>query len=159
MPEQNVEDMFNDDSDNATVQQQISDLTVHVCNEMGAVEALKKEHTSRKEKLDVAKEQLNSLLTQNGMDSCKLECGLTPRRTSKMKYYPVGGVNSEDFFDFLNKNSLADIIKPTVHFGTAQSTLKEFEAQGGEVPEAVCKKSVELSVTMGGKTAFLNKQK
>jgi hypothetical protein len=137
------------------IKSKISEFAEGVAIEMDAVDKLKKEHTRRKEALDAAKAQLHTMLKEAGMQSCKLDCGLTPSASMSTKYYSVAGLNTEEFFEWLKDNNLADIIKPTVSFMTLQSTLKEFEAQGGEVPESVVKKSDVLSVRMGGKAAYL----
>ena len=134
---------------------QIDKLAQHVATEMAACVADKAALTKRNASLDAAKEQLHTMLKEAGMQSCKLECGLNPRATVKMQYYAVGGISGPEMFAWLKANDLADIIKPTVNFNTLQSTLKEYEAQGGEVPDTVITKSPKISVTMGGKSAVL----
>jgi hypothetical protein len=51
-------------------------------------------------------------------------------------------------------HDLSDIIKPTVHFGTMNSTLKVFVAQGGTVPEIINQVPVK-GITMRGKGKYL----
>jgi len=147
-----MNEMFGED---INIQQQIGDLAEYVANEMDAVDKLHKEHTNRKAALDAAKETLNHTLTQAGMKSCKLECGLSPSVKTDAKYYPVAGVSSPEFFEWLRANELGDIIKPTVNFNTAQSTLRAFEDQGNEVPKSVVKKSLVYTIRMNGKAAYL----
>jgi len=146
-------DMFG--IDEADIQQKIGVLAEYVVHEMDAVDKLSKELISRKAALDAAKETLNHTLTQAGMKSCKLECGLNPSVKTDAKYYPVAGVSSPEFFEWLKDNDLGDIIKPTVNFNTAQSTLRAFEDQGNEVPESVVKKSLVYTIRMNGKAAYL----
>lgn len=133
----------------------ISEFAEGLAIEMEAVDELKVEHTRRKGVVDAAKAQLCIMLREAGMQSCKLECGLNPSAVTNTKYYAVGGINTEEFFGWLNQNNLGDIIKPTVHFQTLQATLKEFESQGGEIPESVVKRSEELTIRMNGKSAYL----
>ena len=149
----NTEEMFGGDEVNT--QELIRELAEWIATEMDATDKLGKEMIRRKEALDAAKEKLNHTLTEAGMKSCKLECGLNPSAKTDTRYYPVAGINSPEFFDWLKENELADIIKPTVHFQTAQSTLKAYEEQGNEVPEAVVKKSLVYTIRMNGKAAYL----
>ena len=151
-----TDDMF--DGDNTDTMAQIDEQAQAVCLEMGAVESLYKEHSRRKDALDAAKEQLNQMLTENGMESCKLECGLNPRAKTNVRIFKASGVDDKRLFDWLRGKDLGDIIKETVHHGTLNSTMKEFEDQGNELPESVFQISVRPTITMGGKTAFLAKQ-
>ena len=149
-----IEEMFGGDS--TDIQELIGALAEWIADEMGAVDKFSKELIRRKEALDAAKEKLNHTLTEAGMKSCKLECGLNPSAKTDVKYYPVAGVNSPEFFEWLRANDLGDIIKPTVSFNTAQSTLKAFEEQGNEVPEAVVTKGLVYTIRMNGKAAYLS---
>jgi hypothetical protein len=151
MSEVNITEMFGSDK---TIDK-IDKLARFIAVEDAAVKALEEERKDRSKKLDASKEQLYTMLKEAGMDSCKLECGLNPRATIKMKYYSVTGISSPEMFEWLGKNDLADIIKPTVNFNTLQSTLKTFEEQGGEIPSTIVTKSPTLSITMGGKSKFL----
>lgn len=150
------DDMFEADSKDTVAQ--IDEFAQGVCLEMEAVEQLYKEHSRRKEALDAAKEQLNRILTEAGMESCKLECGLNPRTKTNRRIFKAKGVDDDQLFDWLRGKDLGDIIKPTVHHGTLNSTMKEYEQQGNELPESVFNVSVRPTITMGGKTAFLAKQ-
>jgi len=137
------------------IYEQIRDLAEYVANEMDGVDKLGKELKNRKSVLDAAKEALNHMLTEAGMKSCKLECGLNPSVKTDAKYYPVSGVSSPEFFEWLKANELGDIIKPTVNFNTAQSTLRTFEDQGNEIPETVATKALFYTIRMNGKAAYL----
>ncbi len=147
------DDMFA--GDNLSQLTQIGEMAETLAVEMDAVDKLYKEHSRRKEALDAAKEQLNRLLTEAGMESCKLECGLTPRTRTNKRIFKATGVDDEQLFDWLRGKDLGDIIKETVHHGTLTSTMKEFEDQGNELPESVFQVSLQPTITMGGKSAYL----
>ena len=154
--EPKTDDLFA--SDSAQTLKQIDAKAQAVCIEMGAVADLKKEHTDCNAALDTAKEQLNQMLTEAGMESCKLACGLNPRVKSNRRIFKAKGVDDEQLFAWLGENMLADIIKETVHHGTLNSTMKEYEQQGNELPD-IFNVSVIPTITMGGKSAYLAGQK
>ena len=149
----NLENAFG--GDDSTVLAQVGKLAEHVALEMQGCDVDGKALTERKAALDASKEKLNKMMVEAGMRSCKLECGLTPSAVTKMRYYPVCGISSPEMFQYLEDVNLGDIIKPTVNFNTLQSTLKEYEGQGHDIPESVVKKSPQYTVRMGGKSAFL----
>ena len=138
-----------------TLERTAAQLAEFIAIEDAAVEALKREHTTRKENLDATKTQLAELLASAGVDSIKLENGLSPKVMKSVKYFKAQGVGDEDLFAFLHKNDLGDIIKPYVHWGTLQSTMKDFVGQGGVTPDTVFNVSDVLTVRMNGKSKFL----
>ena len=137
-----------------TVHEQISELAEHIAIEMDAVDELKTEHAKRKEALDAAKEKLCNMLTEAGMESCKLENGLTPKAKLNRKYFKASGVDNATLHLWLKSVDLADIIVPYVHFQTLQATMKEYEEQGGDVPDNVFTVSLQPTVTMYGRSKF-----
>lgn len=146
-------DMFASDNEDTT--EQIREMAEGIALEMYEVENLYKEHSRRKEGLDAAKEQLNQILQEAGMESCKLACGLNPRTKTNTRIFKATGQDDQSLFDWLRNNNLGDIIKETVHHGTLNSTMKEYEDQGNELPESMFQVSVRPTITMGGKTAYL----
>lgn len=150
------DDMFASDSTDTIAQ--IDEFAQGVCIEMGAVADLEREFKDRKAALDSAKEQLNQMLTEAGMESCKLECGLNPRAKINKRIFKAKGVDDSQLFGWLRAKDLGDIIKETVHHGTLNSTMKEFEDAGNELPESIFNISLRPTITMGGKSAFLAKQ-
>ena len=148
-----ADEMFG--SNEAKVQDQIREMAEHIAIEIDAVDNLHKEFVRRKEVLDAAKEQLCRVLQEAGMDSCKLESGLNPKAKVNRKYFKVGDVEDATLHTWLRGIELGDIIKPYVHFQTMQSALREFEEQGGKIPENIVTISLHPTVTMYGKSKFL----
>ena len=146
-----TEDMFT----STTINDRIGALAEAVATEMDAVDKLKKEHTRRKDALDAEKERLSNMLTDAGMKSCALECGLTPIAKVNRKYFKAQGVDDPMLHGWLRSHELGGIIIPYVHYGTLQSTLKDYEGMGGEIDDSVFNVSNVPSVTMRGKTAYL----
>ena len=147
------EGMFEDT--NVDVNEQIRELAEHVAMEMFKVEQLYKEHSKRKEALDVSKEQLCKILQEAGMESCKLECGLNPKAKVNRKIFKAEGVDDPMLHDWLREAGLGDVIIPYVHYMTLQSTLKAYEDQGGELPGKMFNVSLQPTITMNGKTKYL----
>ena len=151
--ERATDSMF--DTDDSTAITQIGEMAERLAVEMDAVDKLYKEHSRRKEALDAGKEQLNRALTEAGMDSCKLACGLTPRTRVNERIFKASGTDDENLFTWLRFHDLGDIIKETVHHGTLTSTMKEHRNMGNELPESVFQVSLRPTITMGGKSAYL----
>lgn len=149
----NIDCMFDGDTTDALIQ--IGTMAEDLCISMDKETKLYKEHSARKEANEAMKEQLNRLLTEAGMESCKLECGLNPRAKINRRIFKATGLEDQSLFDWLRSNSLGDIIKETVHHGTLNSTMKDYEDQGNELPDNVFQVSVRPTITMGGKTAYL----
>ena len=151
--EQATDSMF--DTDDSTAITQIGEMAERLAVEMDAVDKLYKEHSRRKEALDAGKEQLNRALTEAGMDSCKLACGLTPRTRVNERIFKAAGVDDDSLLSWLRDHGLGDIIKETVHHGTLTSTMKEHRNMGNELPESMFQVSLRPTITMGGKSAYL----
>ena len=132
----------------------ITTLAEFICNEEDALAAIKSDHTKRKDANDMAKEQLYDLIKGAGMDSVKLSCGLAPGTKLTDKFYKAAGCTDEEQQAWLVENNLGDIIKPTVHFGTFNSTMKTFVGQGGVTPEIFNQVPVK-GITMRGKSKYL----
>ena len=148
-----IDDIFGGDEE-PTNFAAISTLAEFICNEEDALAKIKADHTKRKDANDMAKEQLYDLIKAAGMDSVKLSCGLAPGTKLTDKFYKAAGVTDEDQQEWLIANMMADIIKPTVHFGTFNSAMKTFVAQGGTVPEIINRVPVK-GITMRGKSKYL----
>ena len=155
-PVPEVDDIFGGNEE-PTSMDAIDTLAQFIANEEKALDIIKKDHTKRKDANDMAKEQLYDLIKAAGMDQVKLSCGLAPGTKLTDKFYKSAGTTDEMLFDWLREKNLDDIIKPTVHFGTMNSTLKTFVAQGGEVPEIINQVPVK-GITMRGKSKYLASQ-
>ena len=151
--EDNVAAMFEDSS--AT--EQISEMAEEVVLLEELIQNTEREQVKRREQLALSKTDLSNLLTQNGMESCKLESGLNPKAKIAVRVFKAAGVSDEELFGWLNDNDLAGIIKPTVHWGTLNKTLLAFEDEGHGLP-GIFNKSETPTVTMYGKSKFLAAQ-
>ena len=150
-----TEKMF---SNYESIEQSASQLAEHIAVEDDAIVRLDAELKDRKKKLDDARQQLCGLLQQAGLTSIKLESGLTPSVVVETKYYKQAGVPDEQLFGWLYDNNLGGIIKPTVHHGTLNSTLKQFIEQGGAAPQLIFNICEKKSVRMNGKSKFLTQR-
>lgn len=149
----NVADMFQ--SDSSDIKNQIKDLASFLTVEEASIQAAEAGIKERKANLDAMKTQLAELMQQNGMESVKLDNGLTPKVKNSVKIFKAPGVTDDQLFDWLKANDLDGIIKSTVHFNTLQSTLKDYEEQGNTLPNDLFNRSEVPSVTMYGKSKFL----
>ena len=154
-PEQTetVDKMFT--ADEAAVASQVGELAMSIAFEDDALSTMDRELKNRKQKLDESKVQLAEILIQAGLQSVKLEDGLSPKVVHKRKYYKQAGVTDELLFSWLKMCKLSDIIKPTVHFGTLQATLKAHEQGGNDIPKDIFNVTDYNTVTLYGKSKFL----
>ena len=141
--------------DEVAVASQVSGLAQNIAFEDAALSTLDRELKNRKQKLDEAKLQLAEILIQAGLQSIKLEDGLSPKGVHKRKYYKQAGVTDKQLFSWLEMCKLGDIIKPTVHFGTLQATLKAHEQGGNDIPDDIFNVTDFNTVTLYGKSKFL----
>ena len=93
------EDMFATDDTTAIIQ--IGEMAENLAVGMGKEETLYEDHSLMKAANEAAKEQLNRALTEAGMESCKLECGLTPRTRVNKRIFKAGGVDDDSLFLWL----------------------------------------------------------
>lgn len=149
---ESVADMFGTQTESLErTAAKLADFIVREETELDVIEdGLKK----RKTNLDECKTQLAQLLIQAGLESIKLDGGLSPKAKIVRKYFKAAGVDDEQLFGWLKEKSLDGIIKPTVHYQTLQSTLKEFESQGNEIPE-IFNVIDTPTVTMYGKSKYM----
>jgi hypothetical protein len=136
-----------------TIEATAGKLAEEIAVEDDTVTKLDREVKDRKSKLNAAKEKLATLLIQNGLDSIKLASGLQPRATVTRKFFKAAGVTDEELHTWLRQAGLGAIIKETVHFGTLNSTMKEYE-QSAPLPEII-QVAEKPTIRMNGKTAFL----
>ena len=154
----NTDEMFGGDDNSITVQI-LSELSEFIALEMDAVSKLEAERIKRSDIVKRAKEKLHLLLKESGLKSAPFESGLYPLPTTSEKYKRASGVTDEELFSWLRKENLQNIIKLTVHSGTLQSTIRDHVGLGHEIPENIIRHWSELSVTMRGRTNFINSLK
>lgn len=83
----------------------------------------------------------SSRMAKSGMWNVRWLCSVWP------------GLSDE--FHAASDHDFSDIIKPTVHWGTLNSTMKDFVGGGGELPELVINAVPEKGIRMNGKSKFL----
>ena len=132
----------------------IAELAERVVFLEDEIQTIEKQQVKRKDSLIGLKTDLANLLTQNGMQSCKLDSGLTPKAKTVTKVFKAAGVTDDDLFSWLHEHELEGIIKPTVHWGTLNKTMLDFRDDGNELPD-IFNVSSTPSVTMYGKSKFL----
>ena len=132
-----------------------AELATFIVREENNVEKIDAALRERKDNLDKCKTQLAQILMQAGLESIKLEGGLTPRAKIVRKYFKQAGTTDEVLFKWLNKNDLGGIIKPYVHFQTLQGALKDFEHQGNILPDEFFNVVDTPTITMHGKSKYL----
>jgi hypothetical protein len=94
---------------------------------------------------------------QAGLESIKLEGGLTPKARIVRKYFKQAGVSDEMLFEWLGNNDLGGIIRPAVNFNTLQSALKDYELQGNVLPNELFNTLDTPTITLFGKSKYLQK--
>ena len=140
---------------NSGTEQMAAQMAEEIAIEDDALEHLADELKTRKEKLDNRKTELAQLMMQAGMDSMKLESGLSPKAKIDRKFYKAGGVSDDGLMEWLKGVGLGDIIKPTVKFYTMQSALRLHEEQGHELPSTIFNVVSRPTVILYGKSKFL----
>ena len=107
------------------------------------------------ERLYAAKKALYDLIASAGKTEFKCPNGLWPHIRLNRKIFKAKGVSDERLFAWLTENDRGDIIKPTVHWGTLSSTMKEYEDAGNELDPTMFNVVEEPVVTMTNKGKFL----
>jgi hypothetical protein len=139
-----------------TVTQIIAIMAESIALDDDKLNGLKAAAKDLEESVKARKRELAILLISSGMDSVKLASGLSPKAKTVRRYFKAAGVTDEQLHAWLRDNDLGGIIQPTVHFQTMQSTLAQYEAQDNTVPADIFTVSDEPTVTMYGKSKFLN---
>ncbi len=145
-----IETMFANDTIEATAAQ----LAEAIAIEDDELARLDTEFKARKAALDEQKEKLAMLLISNGLDSIKLSNGLTPSASVTRKFFKAKGVTDETLHTWLRQAGLGSVIRETVHFGTLNSTLREYE-HSAPLPDAIIQVTEKPTIRMNGKAIFL----
>ncbi len=101
------------------------------------------------------KDELITLMQQSGQVGVKLESGLFPRLETKQRISKRKDIRAEQLYIWLVENGIGDIVKPTVHQKTLQSTLEGYIAKGNELPETLFNQFEQTVVRFNGRTEFL----
>ena len=117
---------------------------------------LTEDRIGRMEKGVIArKKALIALMQQAGQVGVKLESGLFPRLETKQRISKRKEIEAEQLYIWLVENGIGDIVKPTVHPGTLQTTLEGFIAAGNELPEKIFNQYDQTVIRMTGRSQFL----
>ncbi len=121
---------------------------------------LVEDRIGRLERIAIAKkDELIALMQQAGQTGVKLESGLFPRLETKQRISKRKEIEAEIMYGWLAFNGLGDIIKPTVHHGTLQTTLEGFIAAGNELPDDLFNQFEQVVIRFNGRTRFLQEYK
>ena len=117
---------------------------------------LAEDRIGRLERIVIAhKDELITLMQQAGQTGVKLDSGLFPRLETKQRISKRKEVAADNLHGWLAFNGLSDIIKPTVHHGTLQTTLEGFIAAGNVLPDDLFSQFEQVVIRMNGRTQFL----
>ena len=105
-----------------------------------------------------SRQVLITLMQQAGLDSVKLESGLSPKLETKQRISRRKEVADDAVFTWLAENGMGDIVRPSVHAGTLQNTLQQHTAQGGAVPEEMFSTFEQTTIRFNGRSKFLSKE-
>jgi predicted Fe-S protein YdhL (DUF1289 family) len=101
------------------------------------------------------RQSLIELMQQTGQTAVTLDSGLAPKLEIRQRISKKSEVENDTLFIWLNENGLGDIIRPTVHPGTMQTTLEAFIANGGSLPEELFNSFEQATIRFNGKSRFL----
>ena len=108
-----------------------------------------------KQEVLVQRDELIVALQQSGQKGADLTSGLHPHLTIKPRISKIDTVEDPEFFSWLAKNDMADIIKPTVHSKTLQSTLEGHIAKGNKLPTTLFKQFDQTTVGFTNRAKFV----
>jgi len=103
----------------------------------------------------VQRDELIVALQQSGQKGSDLTSGLHPHLTIKPRISKIDTVEDPEFFAWLADNDMADIIKPTVHQKTLQSTLEGHLAKGKSIPATMFKQFDQTTVGFTNRSKFV----
>jgi hypothetical protein len=133
-----------------------NETQITAIKELAEMIVLAEDRIARFERIVIAKkDELITLMQQAGQTAVKLESGLAPRLETKQRISKRKEVDFDDLYRWLYYNQLEDIVKPTVHPGTLQTTLEGFIAAGNELPETLFNQFEQTVIRFNGRTRFL----
>lgn len=156
-PVRSVLDAFEEPTVIQAATEQIQSLAEEIVVGEAELDNLNTQVKVKEEQVYKAKKALYDLLASAGLTDFKCPNGLWPHIRINKKVFKTKGVSDETLFDWLHANGLDSIIKPTVHWGTLSSTMKEYEDAGNPIPRLLFNVVDEPVVTMTNKGKFLAK--
>ena len=136
-----------------------TDRQITAIKELAEMIVLAEDRIARFERIVIAKkDELIALMQQAGQTAVKLESGLFPRLETQQRISKRKEVDLDDLFYWLCEHGLSDIIKPTVHHGTLQTTLEGFIAAGNELPSDMFNQFEQTVIRFNGRTKFLTQE-
>ena len=118
------------------VMETMAKLAEDIAVEDEAVKTLDAEVKARKAKLNEMKSQQYGLMMANNCaNGHKFDSGILLAPVLKSNVFKAAGVTDDMQQDWLKANNLDDIIKPTVHWDTFSSAMKEWVGQGNDLPD------------------------
>jgi hypothetical protein len=151
--EDNVAAMFEQQIDADTIAE-LTALAERIAIEDDRIKTATKQLSKDKITLEGLRSALSVALTQNNLKGLPMENGLNPTTRITTTIFKSAGVTDPDLFEWLKAHDLDGIIKPTVHWGTLSSSLKEFVDAGNELPE-MFNKVDKPDIRMNGVSKFL----
>ena len=153
-PTPNVLDAFESSNAIQEATETIQELAEEITLGSDELARLKQQASDVENRMKQGQQELYHLLASAGLTDFKCPNGLWPHAKINIKYFKAKGVQDGTLFEWLTDNGLDGIIKPTVHWGTLSSTMKEFVDAGNEVPEII-NRVEELTISMTGKAKWL----
>lgn len=153
--QQSILDAFEAPTAMQVATEQIQALAEEIVVGDAELDNLNEQVKAKEEQVYKAKKALYDLLASAGLTDFKCPNGLWPHTRLNKKVFKAKGVSDDQLFEWLHVNGLDSIIKPTVHWGTLSSTMKEYEDAGNPIPRLLFNVVEEPVVTMTGKSKFL----
>ncbi len=123
-----LHDMFIDPTDEVSI--------VELAEELSRVKQIESDRKSdyemmRNRRVEM-EEQLYEAMLNAGFKNIRTESGTFSPRIDT--YYSCPKESQDTFFTWLRAKGLGDLIQPTVNSRTLTATMKDLEAEGGEIP-------------------------
>ena len=152
--EDNVAAMFEQQLDGDTIAE-LTALAERIAIEDDRLKKATKQLSEDKLVLEGLRGALSTALTQNNLKGLPMENGLNPTTKITTTIFRSGGVDDADLFAWLTAHDLDGIIKPTVHWSTLSSSLKDWEDIDGNVLPEMFNKVDKPDIRMNGLSKFL----
>ena len=133
-----------------------TDRQITAIKELAEMIVLAEDRIARFERIVIAKkDELIALMQQAGQVGVKLESVLFPLFETQQRISKRKEIRAEQLYIWLVENGIGDIVKPTVHHGTLQTTLEGFIANGNELPPEMFNQFEQVVIRFNGRTKFI----